>query len=264
MSKNRGVVIALVTSAGLIGAGLQTTAQERSQFEVASVKPTKSSDLNQGFQYRGGLLTMTNMPLRNLISQAYRVPSQRIKGGPDWVYSDRFDLVARAGDDGVPIAEANRMLQTLLGERFKLAVHTEATKVPVYALVTARPDGKLGPKIALSTHCADQQPGQPADPKCTSVYGFGRFSAMGIGMPQIGGMLTQAAGRTIQDQTGLTGRYDFELRWTPDGPNAGASTNGDAPTLFTALEEQLGLKLVPKDALLDAVVIDRAEPLIPD
>ena len=130
-------------------------------FEVASIKPNTSGNLNSSTSGRAGSFTATNITARQLIVYAYRLREFQIAGGPGWMRSDRFDILARSPETGKP--DNPMMTRALLRDRFKLVAHTETRQEQVYALVTARPDGKLGAQIKPSTHdCQASQPGTPS------------------------------------------------------------------------------------------------------
>lgn len=227
----------------------------RPEFEVASVKPGDSSPqfIDSGIK-PGGLYTATNLTLKELIAQAYGAPGYEIFGGPGWLDSDRFMIEARAdrADSLVPAADStqriNLMLQGLLESRFALRVHKENRERNVYELVVA----KSGPR--LTTGDATKSPRLSA-PR-------GKVTATSVTIPFFVRFLSGQLRRTVVDMTGLTGKYDFVLNYTRDrGDSAvpGTQADPDAPSIFTALEEQLGLRLVSSRAPAEVLVVDRAE-----
>ena len=255
-------------------------------FEVASVKPNKSGDgrVMLGLQ-PGGRFNATNVPLRMLLRQAFNVQEFQLVGGPDWIGSDRFDVVAKAPEGGEFNADAMRpMLRSLLVERFKLAFHNETREMPIYALMKARADGRLGPNLApAAVDCAAMrgrrgggpppappQPGQKME--CGFMIGPGRMNAGGMPMSQLAQSLSPQVGRIVLDKTELTGNYDFEMTYASEGLagpppllNGGPPpVDPNAPTLFTALQEQLGLKLDSQRGAVDVVVIDSVEQPVAD
>ena len=272
----------LLASSHLVGA--QTTPTGTLAFEVASVKPNKSGDGRAMIGMApGGRFTATSVPLRLLMQVAHSVQPFQIVGGPDWLGSDRFDIVAKAPEGeatGDPGERMRQMLRSLLAERFQLTIHTETRQMPIYALVVARSDGKLGAKLTpAATDCAaargrraggpppaPPQPGQRMD--CGFMVGLGRMNAGGIPTSLLASTLSQQVGRTVLDKTGLTGSYDFELTYAPEqlGGLPPPQLNGapppvdpNAPSLFTALQEQLGLKLDSERGPVEVLVIDRVE-----
>jgi uncharacterized protein (TIGR03435 family) len=252
-------------------------------FEVASVKPNRSgtTQANAGLQPNG--VNLINLPLRGVIQLAYGVAQpSKLVGAPDWTVRERFDIVARAA--GTTSAEEIRfMLQNLLADRFKLVVRREKRPLDAYALVLARKDGKLGEHMRVSTSGCSLPPTAPGgriatpsnpapSPMCgPRPGGPGRLILEGSPIGQLANLLAPAAGRTVVDKTGLTGRYDVDLSFAPErqlpGPaNDGAAVAPDAnaPSLFTALQEQLGLKLESSQEPEEVLVIERVERPIED
>ena len=266
---------------------LAQTPAENLAFEVASVKPNTSGDgrVMLGVQ-PGGRFTATNVPLRMLLRQAYDVQDFQVVGGPDWLASDRFDVIAKAPEGEITFELMRPMLRTLLAERFKLRVHNETREMPVYDLVKARSDGTLGPNLTPSTvDCATAlggrqgggpppappQPGQRVD--CGFIIGLGRMSVGGMPIEQLARDLSPMVGRVVLDKTGLTGNYSYELTYAPEqlggGPppllnGAPPTFDPNLPSIFTALQEQLGLKLDSARGPVEVLVIDRAERPVAD
>jgi uncharacterized protein (TIGR03435 family) len=257
-------------------------------FEVASVKPNRSGDLAVRIELpAGNRFTATNVPLRELVRFAYDVQSARLMGGPDWIRSERFDIVARAERDlpgwtpaGPPIPLL-LMMRALLTDRFGLVVHQETRELPIYALTVARDDRKFGPELRPSSlECGATQPGPPArppagpdQPSCGARIGPGQMAMGGMPMTELATILSNFVQRTVIDRTGLAGTFDIHLSWTPDRLPQGPPPPGapplppvdpNGPSLFAALTEQLGLKLEPQQAPLDVLVIDRVERPTPD
>jgi len=272
----------------LASSGLSLRAQTpaaATAFEVASVKPNKTGDgrVMVGMA-PGGRFTATNVPVRLLLRQAYDVQDFQIVGAPDWLNTDRFDISAKAPEDGNFTGEQMRpMLRSLLEERFKVKVHAETREMAIYSLVKARSDGKLGSALtpaAVDCRAARGRrgggppppltPGQR--PECGMMIGIGRMNAGGMPMSELARTLSQQVGRVVLDKTGLTGGYDFELNYAPESRTvvgappqlngAEVAVDPNAPTLFTALQEQLGLKLESERGPVDVVVIDNiAQPM---
>jgi uncharacterized protein (TIGR03435 family) len=280
--------------ATLLALGVLTAAQPLVQspapptFEVASVRLNRDGNglIAVGFE-PGGRFRATNTPLRLLIRLAYQVQDFQIVGGPGWIDSERFDIVAKA--EGVPpLPQIRLMLRSLLEDRFKLVARSETRELPIYALVIARADGKTRPELRPSgAECAPltlwpgappppPPPAGPANPgrgapRCPSMFVPGRTSARAVTMAQLATTLSQFVSRFVIDRTGLSGNFDFDLQWTPDqlplGPPGGAVPGApgpppvdlNGPSIFTALQEQLGLKLEPQRGPVDVLVIDRAE-----
>ena len=263
---------------------------EAPAFDVVSVRANKSGELGQTMRRQpGGRVIAINFRLRELILSAYGLQPQQLAGGPDWIDSDRFDITAQARGE-IPmtppgtVGPLQLMMQRLLADRFNLVVHTETREMPIYALTLARSDGRLGSQITTAvTDCqtvmtallknpqsAGGAPPQPprlpnGGPACGMMFDGSRLRAGGASMAQLAGNLSQGVGRTTVDRTGLTGGFDFELEFSVDpalaagGPAFAPSPDPNKPSIFTALEEQLGLKLQPDRAPVEVLVIDRVE-----
>jgi len=295
----RGCVVAGVTAAvALVAIGILDEPRLRAQspqtpptgpaFEVASIKPNNSGDGRVMVAMQpGGRFTATNITLKLMIRNAYQLQDFQIIGGPSWIGSDRFDIVAKA-EDGTPQETPNfnrsgpsqtqLMIRALLAERFQLVVHNENRELPIYALVLARNDGKLGPDLRKSeVDCTAMaaaargrgMPPPPAPgerPQCGIRIGMGNMAIGGAPLSQIAQAMGNFLGRTVQDKTGLTGNYDASLTWTPDqmpqrppGAPETPPVDPNGPSIFTAVQEQLGLKLDSQKAQVSVLVIDRVE-----
>jgi len=294
------VVFVLLSQAGQAGrkSGLyvalhaqEAPAARSPTFEVASVKVNKSGDPGINFRMQpGGRFTVTNAPLREMIRMAYQVQPFQIVGGPDWLTKDRFDVVAK-GPENTPFGPAAQqspvfgMIRSLLADRFKLKAHREARDMPTYALVLARSDGRLGPRLEKSTlDCAAMMraragrggpaPGPPpplqpgARPQCGMIMTPASMAGDGVSMAQIAQSLSIRASRVVTDKTGLEGVWAFDMSFAPEftgalgPPPPGAqlpTADPNAPSLFTALQEQLGLKLDSQHGPVDVLVIDSVE-----
>ena len=294
----RGLAVAV--SAGLLVAGVaplraaaQNAAAARSQsavpaFDVVSIKENKSGDMVQGSRRQPGRIVITNVPLRVSLINFFGLQPQQLTGGPDWIDSARYDIIAQFSGE-MPLTEPGTvgplqlMMQRVFAERFKLAVHTETRELPIYVLTLAGSDRTLGPKMRpAATDCeavmnamlkSAREGGPPPGagpqlpdgrPACGMRFGPGnRLTAGGTSMAALARTMSGRAGRIIVDRTGLAGGFDFELEFTPDPAAADQPPDpvGDAnlPSLFTALEEQLGLKLLPQRGPVEVLVIDRVE-----
>jgi uncharacterized protein (TIGR03435 family) len=236
-------------------------------FEVSTVKLNKSGSGNSGTNFKDGRFTATNVPLKNLMEySAYGIPQPRILGGPNWLDSERFDIEAKMESAAAERLKAlsrdqrrgemQAMYQQLLADRFKLAVHWETRELPVYALVPA----KKGPNL--------QETKNPPGDSGTSS-GNGMISDKGLTLTEFAESLTQELstelGRVVIDRTGIQGRYDLALKWMPD--TGADATSGDTdrsasdagPSIFTAIQEQLGLKLESAKGPVKVLVIDHVE-----
>jgi uncharacterized protein (TIGR03435 family) len=209
------------------------------------------------------------MPVRWLISYAYALtPQQPLIGGPGWIDGIRYDIVAKLEGNppvvppGVGIDPARLAMRSLLADRFKLKIHRETREQDVYALVLVKP-GVTGPALKPSTQdCAaaaqaaargNVNPG-PNAPFCGVQGGPGRMRFGGLAASQLAAALSGQAGRPVVDRTGLTGSWEFVLTYAPEGADA-----SDAPSFFTAIQEQLGLKLESTKGPVEALVIDNVE-----
>jgi uncharacterized protein (TIGR03435 family) len=225
------------------------------EFEAASIKPVKTPNPSRTRdQEEGRRFTAYSVTLRDLIMMAYRVDAREISGGPAWMATDEYDVEAVAGE-GVQVNEQlQAMLQKLLADRFQLTFHREQRLLPAYALTVAKGGSKL--KTA-------EAGGQGASCEHVGVCNFrseplARFTQW---------LAFVVLDRPVVDKTGIAGKFDFSLRWTPDesqfsamGLRApAAADNANAPPLFTAIEEQLGLKLEPVRAPAEVLVIDHVE-----
>lgn len=275
---------------GLLLVGLAVTplvvvAQSDSpRFEVASVRPNTSGDPGQSSRIGKGSVVTTNMRMRALIVSAYGVWPDRIVSAPAWFDRERFDITARVPAD-TPDNLLRPMLRTLLAERFRLVAHTEMREVPVYALVVDRGNGRLGPNLKVSTQCDSDaiktlgpRMGDAALPigkrPCTVVSGAdGRGAAYMTGGARTVGALVDAlqvlvqqgvVDRPVVDRTGLTGTYDFDLRFAGAGLGAAYPDASNLPSIFTAFQEQLGLKLETSRGPVEMFVIDSVERPTPD
>jgi len=256
------------------------------QFEVATVRINNSGELQTRLNAPPGTgnITITNMMLRGVIQAAYELHPYQLQNIPDWVQSTRVDIVAKA-DRTASIQQLRQMLKPLLAERFGLQVHDEQREMNVLALVPARTDGRLGPNLKRSAvECGaeadtprDRLPAPaPGAPQCgIRPGGPGRMLATGLDLRGLSALLGVAIGRPVVDQAGLPGGYDIELQYTPEafsaaalalrpGAAAPSGIDPDGPSIYAALEDQLGLKLESRRAPVDVLVIDRIEPLRPE
>ena len=294
----RHLLASFVVTAAVAAQAPQSTDIAAPAFEVASVKPNKTGAPGGSFVMPPGRFTATNIPLRVLITNAYQLSFFQVVGGPDWIGTDRFDISAKA-PDGAPPAQTRAMVRTLLKDRFKLVVHIETRDTPIYALVKARADDRLGPKLARSTmDCGPLRAQRAAETAAVARARGGRvavppppasdervvcqmrvsgrggsaltYRAGNITMTALANALRPYVGREVVDRTGMSGEFDFELQFSPP-PTTGSVDAGvpvapldDAASVFTALQEQLGLKLESTRGPVELMVIDSAEQPIPD
>jgi uncharacterized protein (TIGR03435 family) len=272
----RKLLTIVVLVSGLAGVTYGQTPQDAPlTFEVASVRPNKSGSPNNNFSIKGDTFTATNTTLRELIRVAYEAREMELTKGQEWIESERIDIVAKARAQLKPGRFPDE-LKPLLAERFGLKVHNESREVPIYELLIARPDGKLGAGLrsVAADRCAESAaqtmerarkglpppapiPGQRL--QCGMQISPGVLQGASIGLGPLVNRLSSLAGRQVVDRTGLTGAFDFDLTWAPDaGPDA------VGPSIFTALQEQLGLKLESTRGPINVLVIDEVRSLIPN
>lgn len=301
-------IVAALTAAAAVAGGPILWAQlplpgppvdPDSQFEAASIKAADPSSPGSRMMMMPGRVEADNVPVRLLMRPALRVQDYQILGLPDWVSNDRYTIVAKA-PDGSPQNAMPVMLANLLKDRFKLLMHMETRELPIFNLVVARQDGRLGAGLKpTSADCLGEMqarrggppppgagpggpgrgPGAPPPPPdfnqpaaCGMMRaGPGLANASGQPIAQIAQLLSQFTGRPVYDKTNLTGSYDFDLKWAPDTgaannpfgpPPAGApvaAADPNAPNIYTAVQEQLGLKLDSARGAVDVIVIDRLE-----
>ena len=262
-------------------------------FEVAAVKENKSGAgfIRFGMQ-PGGRFNAENVPFRELLRFAFQVQPFQIEGLPPWANSDRFDITAKAEGDVAPTPPGQAgpiqfMMRTLLAERFGLVYHEETREMPISVLVLARPDGKLGSKLEKSTtdcqalFAARRGGGPPPAPpgfgekiQCGFRVGPGTISGGASQIAQLAQFLSQNMSRVVLDKTGLTGNYDFDITYTPDQmPNFNGvpgtppglpAIDPNGPSLATAIQEQLGLKLESARGPVSMFVVDKVSPPTPD
>jgi uncharacterized protein (TIGR03435 family) len=224
--------------------------QSAGEFEVVSIKPhpepiTMSSNGIRGSTYRGVAIT-----LQDLIQDAYNVQRNQVSGGPHWLTSAPFDVEAKAaGDTELAMDRARPMLQAMLADRFKLKLRHENREVPAYDLVII----KGGPKFKENTDPAVKLGGMTTRVDPSGVH----MKATKSTMARLTVQLSLNAGRPVVDKTGLGAGYDFTLDWAAD--NSPAAMDGSVATLFTALQEQLALKLEPSRTTQEFLVIESAE-----
>jgi uncharacterized protein (TIGR03435 family) len=269
------LVLALVGAAAVVGpvaigvihvspSRAQSPAAPRLAFEAASIKPSGPLPREGNFGSRflsGGKFAATNVPLKALIMVAFHLQDFQVSGGPKWLDTDPYDVNARP-EKPVSTRQTRLMLQTLLTERFQLAFHRDTKQRPVYALMVA----KNGPKL--------QEVRQDREGDGNFTTGEGHLIGQGATMEGFAEILTMLLGRTVLDMTGVKGKFDWKLEWTPERFRRGESgehgspseahegwrpPDPDGPGLFRAIEQQLGLKLEARKGPVEILVIDHAE-----
>jgi uncharacterized protein (TIGR03435 family) len=258
-------------------------------FETASVKANKGGG-PPGMEIRvtpnGGFIA-TNAPLRTLVRESFRVQDYQLIGLPDWAATERFDITARAAEAALgaeALAKAatpewQPRVQALLRDRFRMSARFETREMPMYSAVVVRADGRLGPRLtatpaSTTEYCVgqrrpgdDRPPADPARAACGIRQSIGTMQGRDMPLAALWRFVSQQAGRAVVDRSGLTGNYDFDLTWTPEqfaNRETPAVVNGNSidpngPSLFTALQEQLGLKLDAQRGPVDVLVVERIE-----
>jgi uncharacterized protein (TIGR03435 family) len=239
---------------------IAATCWAQAEFEVASVKPNTTMDGGMSINRSlGGGFSAKNVTLQMLVTFAYDIRPHQLSGGPGWMESDRFDIVARPSaedaaaepktynsNDG-STERLQQRVQKLLADRFKLAIHTETKEMPILALVVA----KGGP------HLKDSDPASVGP----QIHGQqGQLTGKKVPMKMFAEkILAQRMGRNVVDKTGLTGEYDFEIKYVEDRGAAAAATDVSGPDFLSAMQDQLGLKLESQKGPVQVIVVDHAE-----
>jgi uncharacterized protein (TIGR03435 family) len=235
------------------------------QFDVASIKPTKANG-GTTFGVGNGGGGGRNVTLKTLIGLAWRLQEFQISGGPAWVGSDRFDIEAKAEDRNADPDQLRLMLQSLLADRFQLKYHRETKESSVYALVVGKDGLKMKPSADQITPEVNGPAPRGAGPNHGAIrIGAGSLIGNAVTLPLFIRFLSQRLDRTIVDKTNLTGRFDIRLQWTPSAGENPLSPGGDAlppadssgPSIFSAIQEQLGLKLESARGPVEMFVIDQ-------
>jgi uncharacterized protein (TIGR03435 family) len=259
-------MVALVLAVA-IGQAQQTSTKTRLVFEVTSVKPNVTVGDAVSFGVGNGRGGGRNVTPKTLIALAYRLQEFQISGAPNWANSERFDVEGISEDKNAGPAELRRMLQSLLEERLLLKFHRETRKAPVYLLTVA----KGGPRIRSSEDQSPDVNGAPqpgAGPNHGAIrVGPGSLTGNAVTLALFAKTLSQRLDRAIVDRTDLTGRFDIRLEWTPDpleqplGPGGSPLARADlsGPSIFSAIQEQLGLKLETAKGLDEIFVIEHVE-----
>ncbi len=250
----------LIRLAALAGAALVPGsaghAQPAPTFEVASIKPSRNPAAGENFDSApGGRTTATNITVRYLIRLAYAIEDYQIQRAPRWVDSELYDIAAKsAGGKRGSMEEERSRLRGLLADRFQLATHSETREMPVYLLVVA----KTGPKLTLHNDGSGSG----------TRGGCGHLAGKRLTLDTIANVLSRHFERAVLNRTGLSGKYDFELDWTPDSgpcpaapdvPGGSPADHSALPSILTAIQQQLGLKLESAKGPVETLVIDRVE-----
>jgi uncharacterized protein (TIGR03435 family) len=231
-------------------------AAPRPAFDVVSIKHTQGQPVNSGFRRAaGGVLNATNVSVRILIEYAYDVRDDQISGGPAWLDSERYEVLAKPGGDADSAGKSASLIklrtQSLLADRFHLVLRRETKELPVLALTVAK-NGPKGPRESTGSTPDFVWNGHHLNCRRISMAMFAKE------------FLAHQTGRSVTDKTGIAGEFDFTLDWIPDDAAAGTSadagaTNMQFPPFFVALQEQLGLKLEQQKGPVEILVIEHAE-----
>jgi uncharacterized protein (TIGR03435 family) len=242
----RRVIRAVASLAVLVPGAVYGQAAAAQQFEVAVIRPSNADPRSSSMNTGNGRLNAVNVTLERCIMGAYGVGPNQVVGGPDWLDSDRFDITARAEQ---PLGDRALMtlLQTLLADRFKLALHREAKPIEAYVLEVA----KNGPKL-------EKGDGQGAK----TSNGRGDIAATNATMDRFAEILSRQMDLPVVNHTNLDGVFNVKLQWTPENARLAKAADTaalDGPSIFTAIQEQLGLRLHAEKAPVEVLVIDHAE-----
>ncbi len=240
------------------------------KYEVATIKPAGTSDGQMMMMFTADGVSITGVPMQMLLREAFRTEDDRIMGAPGWVKSSRFDIQAKVATEDAPklkdlkIDQRKSMLVPLLVERFNLKYHHETRELLRYSLVVVK--GGLKMKELAPDDSGVRRP------RTLMFNGPGKLESTGTGMPFLAHALSREVGRSIVDKTGLTGNYEYTLEWTPENgsppmpgnppggpPHDGGADDSVGPSLFTALQEQLGLKLEASKGMVDVIVVDHID-----
>lgn len=266
----------LLLSAWMMGLGPSLVwAQTSPSFEVATIRPSDPNNSERGLMMSENKFEVNGQTLRRMIVFAYGLnmgSGEQVVGGPNWIGSALFDVHAKedletvaklktmSGDDEADVVRA--LLRTLLAERFKLKVHRQMKELPVYVLAVVKTGLKMTVVVPEAPDEKNPVEAKKVRPSGIQLNGSGELQGINATpaiLATVLGRQPEIGGRLVQDKTGLTGSYNFKLKWTPEAGMTGDHSEGSGVSLFTALQEQLGLKLEATKGLVDVVVIDSVE-----
>ena len=215
-------------------------------FDAVSIKRNRTAAVASDTNTTPGRLSLVNVTMMSVVVRAFGVMGPQIAGAPDWLRSERYDILAVTGD-GAALTDVSRReyLQKLLAERCQFTFHRETRQIRVYSLVPAKDGPKIAPHSGAGEYAMRVQPADDGRLRLRSTRG---------NMPRLAEILTGQVGELVVDQTGLSGEYDFTLEWAP-----ALNESAGGASLFTALLEQLGLRLEAGRRPMEAIVIDRME-----
>ncbi len=235
-------------------------------WDVAVVKPHPAEDHTMSWQMTEDGLSLVNLPLEQMICSAWDLKPYQVSGLSGWMKSSTFDLTAKVSGEDVAaykklsVTQRRQMLQNLLTERFQLKVHMETKTLPVYDLVVDKGGSKLKTSTAIEPPSPEEMKANPNKYKKGSMtMGPGMYEGVGLPVRSLASQLGNALGKPVRDTTGLTGVYDISLHFRPDDAPAGSGDSADAPSVFSAAQEQLGLKLVPDKGPVETLMVEAAQ-----
>lgn len=267
-------------TAGWFALGVSGLAQDATpvaktpSYEVVSIKPNKSGRNSTRINSSPGRYVATGVSLKQLLESAYDLKMQgQILGSLGALEDARFDIEAKMDDETVeaqkklPSKEASeqrrRMMQALLADQFQLKLHHETKELPMYALVVAKGGSKLKQADPNDTYANGIKGPDGVSRGGMMMIERGTLTAQAVEMESLAQQLAQMLGRIVQDRTGLTGKFDMQLKWTPDDMRSAAGADNGAadtgPTIYTALQEQMGLKVESTKGMVDTIVVDHVE-----
>jgi uncharacterized protein (TIGR03435 family) len=234
-------------------------------WDVALVKPHPAEDRTMSWQMTADGLSLVNLPLEQMLCSAWDLKPYQISGLTGWMKSSTFDLTAKVSGENVPAynklntAQRRQMLQSLLTERFQLKTHLETKTLPTYDLVIDKSGSKLKPSPLPPPPSEEEAKAHPEKYSKGSgmTMGPGMFEATAVSVRSLASQLANAVGKPVHDATNLTGTYDINLHFRPE--DSPADTASDLPSIFSAVQEQLGLKLVPSKGPVETLVVDAAQ-----
>jgi uncharacterized protein (TIGR03435 family) len=235
-------------------------------WDVAIVKPHPAEDQNMSWQMTADGLSLVNLTLEQMICSAWDLKSYQVSGLSGPLKSSNYDLTAKVVGDEVAaykklsVAQRRQMLQKLLTDRFQLKVHMETKTLPVYDLVVSKTGSKLKPTTAIDPPSEEEMKANPDKyKKGYMMMGPGQFEATGVPVKSLASQLSNALSKPVNDATGLTGLYDITLHYREEDAPGGTADDPEKPDIFSAVQEQLGLKLTPSKAPVETLVVDAAQ-----
>ncbi len=233
------------------------------EWDVASVKPHLADDHNMSWRMNADGLSLVNLSLELMICSAWNLKPYQLSGLSGWMKSSTFDLTAKVSADDIAaykklsVVQRGAMLQKLLVERFQLKVHMETKTLPIYDLVVDKSGSKLKPSTAIDPPSPEEESTHPDKyKKGYTSMGPGMYEGTGVAVKSLASQLANVVGKPVHDTTGLTGLYDIHLNFRSEETTA---DNSDAPSIFSAVQEQLGLKLLSGKGPVEILVMDTAQ-----